>query len=665
MLPQREVYWNIGPEHFLLYPIAFLVVASLIYAVYRQYILLRKAQPENRFDRPWERLKGLVLYGVGTGRVLKEVYPGVMHSLIYGGMVVLFIGTVLNSADHYLPPFLYGTTYLVFSLAMDIASFAVITGLALAFYRRYVQKPDRLDKISDDWITLILLTGIVMSGLLVEGLRIGADELTAHPDWSLWSPLGSVFALAINGIGITQRGQLILHSLLWWTHMLLALGWIAYIMYSKLNHIFIAPFNIYCRNLKPGVALTKIQDWEAAETVGAAKIDDFTWKQLLDLNACVRCGRCQDNCPAYLTGKPLSPKKLIQNLKNQMDDISVIRKQENKAEDVVPIIGNALKEEELWACTTCAACQEMCPVFIEHISKTTDIRRNLVMMDSQMPEHFQAVITNLERMGHAWAGTQHTRTDWIDELGLKTLQPGEQVELLYWVGCTGALESLSRKITFATAKLLRDAGVNFGLLGNEEICCGDPARRIGNEYLFQTMAEQNIGTFRSHGVKRILTHCPHCLNTLKNEYPEFGGDFEVIHHSQLLAELMQQGRLSPSKAIDDKVVLHDSCYLGRHNDIYAAPREILKKIPGITLVEMERARERSFCCGGGGGHMWAEDNTGRRLNDVRIEQAEATGANTLAVACPFCLQMFQASITATNRSATLRVCDISELLRTN
>ena len=662
MLPHRVVYWNIGPLHILIYPIAILAIALLIYGVRRHYLLWRLGQPENRFDRPWERLKGLVVYGLGSRRIVKENYPGVMHTLIYGGMVVLFIGTVTESADHYLRlSYLQGTVYLMFSLAMDGASLAIIAGLLLAAYRRYIQKPERLDTIPEDWITLALLAIIVISGLLVEGFRIAVNEVVAHPDWSVWSPLGYLLALAINGIGITGGAQLVLQRILWWIHMLLAQGWIAYIFYSKLAHIFIAPLNIYFRNLQPGFSSKLISDWETAETFGVAKMREFTWKQFLDMDACVRCGRCQDNCPAHLTGKPLSPKKLIQNLKAQMTDSLIEQKQDPGHEEAL-IIGNAVKEDELWACTTCGACQEMCPVHVEHINMMADVRRNLVMVESQVPEHFQAVLSNLERIGHPWAGTQYTRSDWMGELGLKPLKQNEQVDLLYWVGCTGALEGLSRKITCATAGLLRAAGVNFGLLGNEEICCGDAARRIGNEHLFQTMARQNIQVLKSHGVKHIITHCPHCFNVLKNEYPQLGGEFKVVHHSQFLAELVQQGRLRLNNAISKNVAIHDSCYLGRHNQIYQAPREILKNIPKIKLLEMKRFRERSFCCGGGGGHMWVEDKTGQRLNEFRIKQAEETGASVLATACPFCLQMFEAGIISLNLTNSLIVRDISELL---
>ena len=672
MVPHRESYWNIGDERYLLFPIAVVAVAILAYAFRQHYLMWRMGRPDDRFDRPWDRLVGLIFYGFANRRVVREIYPGMMHLFIYGGMVVLFIGTIMDSAEHYLHvifgiSYLQGSLYLGYSLVLDVAGVLIVAGLLMAAYRRYIQRPDRLDSASDDWISLALIALVVVTGLLVEGFRIAANEMVSHPDWAIWSPVGYVLALAFQAWGIPESLQLVLHRVFWWTHLLVAQGWIAYIFYSKLGHIFLSPLNIYFRNLKPAGTLQPILDMDTAETFGASSIRDFTWKQLLDLDACIRCGRCQDNCPAYLTGKPLSPKSLISAMKAQM--ISVWSNRNRTKDDsglteteVPAIIEGGVAEDLVWACTTCGACQEACPVFVEHIGKLVDVRRNLVLMEGRMPEAVQATLTSLERKGHPWAGTQNTRVDWMEDLGLRPLEStDDDVELLYWVGCTGALEGRSRRITCATARLLIAAGIEFAALGNEEGCCGDPARRLGNEYLFQMMAQQNVEVLKSHGVRRIVTHCPHCFNVLKNEYPQFGGDFEVIHHSQLLADLVKQGRLPIGKAVAQKVVFHDSCYLGRHNQIYDAPREVLKAVPGLSLFEMGRSRGLSFCCGAGGGHMWMEDSSERRINDVRTEQALETGANAVATSCPFCLQMFEAGVRA-KEGLDVRVRDISELL---
>lgn len=672
MLPHRVPYWNIGSERFLIFPLAILALAALVYAFRAHYRMWHIGQKEDRSDRPLERLKGLLLYGLANGRVVRDPYAGIMHVLLYGGMAVLFIGTVMDSVEYYLHltlnvSYLQGGLYLTYSLTLDVAAAAVMVGLVLAAYRRYLWRPDALNNTSDDWISLALLAVIIVSGLLVEGLRIAVSEVAEHSDWSVWSPLGYCLALAFNGLGTGEGVQLVAHRILWWVHLLGAQGWIAYILYSKLGHMFLAPLNIYWRNLRPSGTIPLIPDLENAETFGAETVRDLSWKHLLDLDACVGCGRCFNDCPASLTGKQMNPKRLIVGLKALMVTAAAHEpgkgEEDGRAGHPVPIIGNAIGEDALWSCTTCGACQEACPVLVEHVNKVVEIRRNLVLMESRMPEEFQSVLTNLERKGHPWAGTQYMRTDWMDELGLKALEPDEPSELIYWVGCTGALESRSRKITSATAGLLQAAGVSFGLLGSEEGCCGDAARRIGNEYLFHSMAQQNIEVLKSHGARRIVTHCPHCFNTLKNEYPPLGGTFQVVHHSQFLSELVHHGKIRPTQPLNSRVVLHDSCYLGRHNHVYEAPREALRAVPGISMTEMKRSHGRSFCCGGGGGHMWVEDNTGQRINETRVEQVLQTGAGIVAVSCPYCIQMFEAGVRAMDQSDKLMVRDLSELLQ--
>ncbi len=673
MIPHREGYWNIGSEHYLLIPIAIAAAAAFVYAFRKHYLMWRLGRAEDRFDHPGKRFWGLLLYGVANRRVLDEAYAGTMHLLIYGGMAVLFLGTIIDSAEYYLHAaftwsFLQGSLYLVYSLCLDIAGLLVLVGLLLAFYRRYVRRPERLERTPDDLVSLALIGLIVIGGFMVEGFRISASEMADHPDWAAWSPVGYALASNFKAWAIPLDTQLVLHRVFWWVHLISAQAWIGYIFYSKLGHIFTASLNIYFRNLQPSGVLQPIVDMETADTLGAGSIQDLTWKQLLDLDACTRCGRCQDNCPAYLTGKPMSPKKLILDLKGEM---LLVSSRTASIQDGVgsvvhaepaTIVDTVISEDAVWACTTCGGCQEVCPVFVEHINKVVDIRRNMVLMESRMPDTVQAFLTSMEKRGHPWAGTQNNRSDWIREVGLKGLEPAEEVDLLYWVGCTGALERRSKGISSAVVKLLQAAGVSFGVLGSEEGCCGDPARRVGNEYLFQSMAEQNIEVLKSHRVKRIVTHCPHCLNSLKNEYPQFGGDFQVVHHSQLLAELVQQGRLRLRGSINEKVVIHDSCYLGRHNGIFGAPRDLLKGIPGLTVAEASRSGGRSFCCGGGGGHMWMDDTIGTRISEVRAGQLMETGATVVAVSCPFCLQMIEAGINASDQARSTRIRDISELL---
>jgi len=413
--------------------------------------------------------------------------------------------------------------------------------------------------------------------------------------------------------------------------------------------------NVFLRNLEPRGALAPI-DLEKAESFGAAKIEDFTWKQLLDLDACTRCGRCQDSCPAHLSGKPLSPKKVVQDLKGAWLERA------KGVESQRQMIGGVVLEDEIWNCTTCYACHEACPVAIEPMTKIIEMRRNLVLEKASIPETGEGALKSLEARGHPWRGTTLTRTDWMKGLEVKTLVDDKNIDVLFWVGCTSALEERSTKVAQSIARVLKLGGVNFGILGAEEACCGDPARRLGNEYLFQTLAQANIELFKNYGIKKIVTGCPHCFNTLKYEYPQFGGNFEVVHHSQFIAGLVRSGKLKASVSIPDVVTYHDSCYLGRYNDIYDSPRQVLKGL-GVKLKEMPRNRERGFCCGAGGGHLWLEEQKkGERINHMRTEQALATGAKVIATACPYCLQMFEDGIKAKASEESVKVRDIAEIV---
>jgi len=434
-----------------------------------------------------------------------------------------------------------------------------------------------------------------------------------------------------------------------------------------MTHLFKEATSIALGSPRPKGALRPI-DLETAESFGVAKITDFTWKQLLDCYSCVVCGQCQDACPAYASGKPLNPKKVIQDLKNHLLEVGpqlLKVRGKTEASPVNPgkaLIGEVITEDEIWACTTCRACQEMCPVYNEHIDKIIDLRRNLVLEQASIPETAEGALRSIEARGHPWRGTTLSRTDWAEGLEIKTLADDSDVDILYWVGCTEALEDRSVKIAQATGKLLKLAGIKFGILGAEESCCGEPARRLGNEYLFQIQAQKNIELLKGYNVKKIVTACPHCYNTLKNEYPQYGGDFEVIHHTQFFANLLEEGRLRIIKGNGGVVTYHDSCYLGRYNNIYQPPRQLLNNMPDVTVVEMEQNRRSSFCCGGGGGRMWLEERIGRRISELRIEQVLETKAQIVATACPFCLQMFDDAIKAKAVEESLKVMDIAELI---
>jgi Fe-S oxidoreductase len=394
---------------------------------------------------------------------------------------------------------------------------------------------------------------------------------------------------------------------------------------------------------------------------------EFTWKQLLDLDACTRCGRCQDRCPAYLTEKPLSPKKLIQDLKTHLQKerpILLGNGKEKEAQALTPIMGNAITDDELWSCTSCMSCMEQCPVFIEQVPKVVDLRRYLVMMESSFPPEVAGVFKNMEVNSNPWGIGLSKRGDWAKALGVKILSEAEdkEIDVLYYVGCSGSFDDRNKRVATAFAQILQAAGVRFAILGPEEKCCGDSARRMGNEYLFQQLAQENIAAMQQYGVKTVVATCPHGYNIIKNEYPQLGGVFQVYHHTEFIARLVAEGRLKLANPVNQKVAFHDSCYLGRYNSIYDQPRTVMTTIPGITLREMERNRERSFCCGAGGGRMWMEEHLGTRINHSRFEDAVKTGAGMIGTACPFCLTMLEDATKDKEMEESIKVRDVTEVV---
>jgi Fe-S oxidoreductase len=445
------------------------------------------------------------------------------------------------------------------------------------------------------------------------------------------------------------------------------LGFLVYIPFSKHLHILGAIPNVFFRRFRPVGELTKMNlEDENAESFGVGKVEEFTWKQLLDLYACTECGRCSENCPANLTGKPLSPKETIHHLKKHLEakgKLMLAAQATPGAELERALIGEVCFHDEIWSCTTCGNCMEHCPVFIEHIDKYVDMRRYLVLTESKFPPEVQTVFRNWETNSNPWGMGFATRGDWAGGLEVKTLAEDPNVEYLFYVGCSGSFDDRGKKIAAATVKLLNRAGVSFGILGVEERCCGETARRIGNEYLFQTMATELAGIINGYGVKKIITTCPHGYNCLKNEYPQFGGVWEVHHHSEFLAGLLREGRLKPMRVLDRRLVFHDSCYLGRYNGLYEEPRALLRSIPGLQRFDMDRSRAKSFCCGAGGGRMWMEEKLGHmKINDARTEQALSLDPELIAVCCPFCTTMFEDGIKARDMQEKVKVYDVAELL---
>jgi Fe-S oxidoreductase/nitrate reductase gamma subunit len=633
LTPTREIYWNI-PGHLLVYAAFLAAVIVFVYGVYRRIRLWRLGRPEARFDQIGKRLLHMIRDGLAQAAVLREKVPGLAHMALYSGLIILTIGTflVLLQADFKIR-ILFGRFYLWYSLVLDLFGLIFLFGIVFVIVRRYLIRPKRLNVILDDAVILPLLLLITITGFLLEAARLAATR----PEWARWSPVGFWLSGFFNES--SAAGQ---HRALWWIHMILSMAGIAYVPYSKLFHTLMMPANMVLKSLKPRGQLATM-DLENSETFGVTDIHDFTWKQLFDLDACIQCGRCQDQCPAFNTDKPLSPKKLILDLQAQMRKRGPeILKAKEAGEEVIPepIVGNAVSEGEMWACTTCMACQEHCPASIEHVQKIVDLRRSRVLMDSKFPQELSLAFKGLETNSNPWNMGAAGRADWTEGVGVKTLADNPSPEYLWFVGCAGSFDDTARATSRALAKILNTAGVNYAVLDAEEQCCGDPARRSGNEYVFQMLAQANVETFKGTGAKKIITACPHCFNVIKNEYPQFGGEFEVVHHSELIAELIASGKIQVQTGKLGRVSYHDSCYLGRYHSIYNAPRTILRSMAD-HFTELPHHHEKSFCCGGGGARMFMEENLGTRINHSRIQDAVEAKVETLGVACPFCLVMLR------------------------
>jgi Fe-S oxidoreductase/nitrate reductase gamma subunit len=641
-----------------------LLAVSVLSFWWRHYRLWYLGKEENRSDHGATRLKTLFAVTFGL-RFWKELYPGSMHFLIFWGAIIIFLGKIVRLFSY--PVGLTNPPQSIFkyaSFVSEIGGLLVIIGGCLAVYRRYIVKPSRLETKPTN--TLIYLGGIVLliTGYFIKGYRIALIGGSVVPDWFSWAPISYLISRFFLILPTAPLNELLVwHRVL--IHALPAFLFFAYVFITRtpLQHFFLSPINIYFRNLKLKGILLPIPNFEEAETFGVREISEYTWKQLLDLEACTNCGRCQDVCPAHLTGKPLSPRRMTQNLKDHLwrEGPKLLTTPIDQRQPEA-IMEKTVGEDELWACTNCMACEEACPVYIEQISRNIDLRRYLVLVETKYSSDIRLTLKNMEKSNNPWGMSRGARTEWTQGLEIKTFAKVADPEILFWVGCCGSLDARNQRVATSVVKILQACQVRFGILGNEEGCCGDPARRIGNEYLFQTIAEANIEIMKGYGVKKILTLCPHCFHTLKNEYPQFGGEFQIIHHTQFLTELLTSGKLKLTKPIDKVITYHDSCYLGRANQIYEAPRKILHSIPGLKLIEMERHHNRSFCCGAGGGRMWMEEHIGTRINQMRTDQAIEVKAEWVGTACPYCLTMLGDGIKEKGKAETMAAYDLSELV---
>jgi Fe-S oxidoreductase len=651
--------------------VLFLSFGLFGFSIKRLFRFLAMGKAENRTDHIGLRLKKTLTIAMGQSKLFREPVAGFMHAFIFWGFIVLLAAIGEAIGQGLIPGFsleFLGVLYQPLLFVEEFFIILVLLGVGTALVRRYIIKTPRLDYSSHAQVeaTTILCT-IFMIMLCMVGQNAARGALGSIDGGrflsGLFIPLFSSFGPETNTL---------LYEIFWWMHILLVLGFLNYLPYSKHCHILTSVPNTFLSSLNPPGALKPINfEVEGAEKFGASDVDDLTWKQLLDGYTCTECGRCTANCPANSTGKALSPRKIMTDIRKRVDEKGKFLDGGRKP-SVVPegrkqpgemtLLHDYVSADELFACTTCMACMQECPVMNEHVPAIVEMRRSLVLMESNFPPEVQTVFRNLETNFSPWAFPPSARTDWAEGLDIPLIGQAPDTEILFWVGCAGAFDERYKKVTKAFAGLMKKAGIRFAILGSEEKCTGDSARRLGNEYLAQMLMKENIATLNGHNVKKIVTTCPHCFNTLKNEYPQFGGTYEVVHHAEFLMSLIREGKLKAEKEDVERITYHDSCYLGRYNDIYDQPREILQSIKGVDLVEMDRSYSKGFCCGAGGGRMWMEEKEGTRVNENRAEQALACKPNTIATACPFCMTMLEDGLKTKEASETVKVKDIAELL---
>lgn len=650
----------------IMYSLFGAVLIILAWGLFERVVAYRRGRPEreNRLDDVWGRTLDVLRIGLGQQKVLERRIGGLMHLAVYSAFIVLFVATCLVAVEYDLGiRILDGNFYIVFKLFANTFGLLLLAGILVALLRRYAFRPKGLTTDGDDLLQLLLIGAIGLTGFLVEGVRIAATRpAAASASW-----VSNAIVPFFQGVPLPDL--LSLHQGLWWTHLLLAFAFLAAIPFSKMLHLGAGLVNIFLRTSRPKGALQPVPNIEEEEKPGVVDVEDFSWKQLLSSDACTKCGRCQDECPAFAAEMPLSPRDVILKTREQMGRDLTFRLVPSSAtlekktgKPVVPAFNyDVLFPDEIWACTTCRACMQACPVLIEHIDMIVDVRRGYVA-GAKIPDTARTALRKMGDTGNPWGLPQDDRMRWADGLAVPLAAEKKEFEYLYWVGCAGAYDPRNQKVTRQVLSLLSRAGVDFAVLGLEEMCCGESARRLGEEGLFQLgMVEMVREVFRTYNVRKVITQCPHCFNTFRNEYPQFGVEVETIHHSVLLRDLIDRGKIVPVKSINRLVAFHDSCYLGRHNDLYDAPREALQAVPGITVNEPEKSRERGFCCGAGGGGMWLEV-PGKRINHIRFDQLMKTGANATGSACPYCLTMFDDAIKFHDLEDSVQAKDIAEII---
>ena len=610
-------------------------------------------------NRPWRRAWDVIIYGLGQLRTVDKLYPGIMHLLIFWGVIIQVIGTAIKIMQMglFVPftwPLFSRPVYFGYELIMDLAGIAILVGVLMAAARRLFFQPSYLKTSWDDVYVLILLFLMPVVGFLNESLRLHLNQ----PAWADWSPVGAWLARMLPAIGLENQTAELIHPYFFWAHVGLGLVFTGSIPFTKLRHLFATPIHIFFKTDRSPGELETIEDLMESEVLGAGAVEDFSSRDLLSFDACLQCGRCEEVCPATLAGMAYSPRELLLTLRDEMA-ANLMEANQNSGRGLQPGLRS---EEFLWACTTCGACLDVCPAFIRPPEQVVDIRRAQVLMSGEMPGMIAETLRSYERQGNPWGMPPGSRTAWMEGLEIPVLTPEDEVEVLFFVGCAGAYDDRNQKVTRAFISLLEALEVSYGVLGDREVCCGETARRMGNEYLFQMFAEENINLLNSLTFQKIVTLCPHGMNTLKEEYPRLGGKYAVQHGTEFLFQRLQEADLALHlDAPLGNLTVHDSCYLGRYQDIYEPPRDLLRLV-GQECREMNASHHNSFCCGGGGGAMWIETDPETRINQHRLNQALEIDAAAISTACPYCLIMLDDAIRSRGMTDSIQVLDVIEIL---
>ena len=639
-----------------------LAVLLFLWSAYRRIGLVTIGRPDNRFDRPLTRFWNMLYYAIFQRRVVSRPF-GVNHFVLFWAFLLLLIANTEFLINGLAPDVTFSAlpdgAYFTLALIFDIVSVLALAAVVIAVFRRLAFPPPHVEARSRDAFTILGMVAVLMLAYFgMNGSEINLDPSVGRA--ADYMPISSWVGTSILG-GLSVNSLEIAADVFWWIHAVVLLAFLNYLPYSKHMHVLTAIPNCFFKSLDK-IKTQPREEFAKGNTYGVGRLDQFVWKGLFDSYACTECGRCSDACPATFTGKPLEPKLVIHDIK-----VNLLKNGRKKdTGDLLPLIGGdgegSVSEEVLWECTTCGACMEVCPVFIEHVPRIVDMRRHLVEMKAKFPEELLTLFENMEQRSNPWGMAPTERTKWTADIEVKPFEVGK-TEYLFYVGCAGAFDARNRQTTLSIARILDIAGISWGILGKEELCCGESLRRLGNEYVFDLMARENLKMFEEKGIKKIITQCPHCYNTLKNDYRQYGADLEVVHHTELIKRLLDEGKLKLHENNDlGKVVYHDSCYLGRYNNIYDAPRRVVSTATGRVPAEMERNRENAFCCGAGGGRMWMEEQQGTLINVARVEEALEKKPETICVCCPYCMTMFEDGLKDKEADTSVRVLDLAEIV---